>query len=209
MLSPDSAPASASPTHSPIAVNERAQASTAVNATAKITANWWRTPRRARGSPTCSRSSSRPGRASPPGSTHDTATGEDDLAGVALRCRCWRENFHPHRQHRARASPRPACHTTDPKFTALPPRLCRGPAMGVRTQPRLDRRTGGLQPRASREPNGWPDAVHTAKSLRVIAAMNPPTNESPRPTTAVGAVGSSARAGTQHTDPFPRRSWTP
>ena len=117
-----STPDSASATHSPIAVNERAPARTAANATASNGANRCRTPRRARGSVTCSNSSSRPGRSRTPGSTDTVVTGEDDMAGVALRCRCGCENSHPHLKHDARTSPRPACHTT----TTLPGPWIRG-----------------------------------------------------------------------------------
>src|SRR5450759_5319012 len=126
-------PASASATHSPIAVNERAPPRTAANTTASNDANRCRTPRRARGSVTCSNSSSRPGRARTPGSTDTVVRGEDDMAGVVLRFGCLCENFHPHRQHHARTSPRPACHTTKPQVTGPPPRLCRDPAVVTTT----------------------------------------------------------------------------
>jgi len=46
---------------------------------------------------------------------------------VVLRFGCLCENFHPHRQHHARTSPRPACYTTKPLVTTLPQGLCRDP----------------------------------------------------------------------------------
>jgi hypothetical protein len=49
------------------------------------------------------------------------------MASVVLRCGRWPENFHPHRQHHARSSTRPACHTTKSQVTAPPSRLCRNP----------------------------------------------------------------------------------
>ena len=99
----------------------------AMTLTANRPANRCRTPRRARGSPTCSNSSSRPGRTSPSDSTGRATTGEDDMAGVVLRSGRLCENFHPHLQHHARTSPRVACHPTNPQVTAPPSRLCRDP----------------------------------------------------------------------------------
>ena len=59
------------------------------------------------------------GQAGPCCSTDTDATGEDDMTGAVLRGRCWCENFHPHRPRRARTSPTPARHTTNPQVTDL------------------------------------------------------------------------------------------
>ena len=42
------------------------------------------------------------------------------MAGAVLRSGRLCENFHPHRQDRARTSTIPACHTTKPQITDLP-----------------------------------------------------------------------------------------
>jgi len=42
------------------------------------------------------------------------------MAGAVLRFGRLCENFHPHRQNRARTSTLPACHATKPQITDLP-----------------------------------------------------------------------------------------
>ena len=103
---------------------------------------------------------------------------EDDMAGVLLRFGCWCANLHPHRQHHARTSTHPACHTTNPQVTASPPRLRRGPGRASRRQirrQRPNRGPGGQSTRATKGDQGsaTPGPPGPPDNLRIRAERQP------------------------------------
>ncbi len=121
-------------THSPIATNDRAPASTAAKPTAKIAGSGCRTPRRARGSLTEASKVNRAGQVGVPLTEICAGVGEDDIDGCGPRLAGLCENSHrnppttpvthatPHRSHHNKS----AGHSP-------PHRLCRGPAAGTTT----------------------------------------------------------------------------